>query len=80
MKELFELRPALRRYKSIWDLNIAFNYCSPRTQLKGTHIKADISSEPPKRTEMSDNQILKRWQHAADNWQKQLLVSSSVLW
>ena len=26
MKGLFELRPALPRYKSIWDLNIVFNY------------------------------------------------------
>lgn len=44
MKGLFELRPALPRYKSIWDLNIVFNYfrgrpAAPELSLKELTLK-----------------------------------------
>ena len=44
MKGLFELRPALPRYKLIWDLNIVFNYfhgrpAAPELSLKELTLK-----------------------------------------
>ena len=44
MKGLFKLRPALPRYKSIWDLNIVFNYfrgrpIAPELRLKELTLK-----------------------------------------
>ena len=42
MKEIFKLRPSFQRYKSIWNVNIAFNYIRTRPDLQALGLK-DIS-------------------------------------
>ena len=39
MEGLFELRPGLPRYKSIWDLNIEFNYFRGRPAVPELSLK-----------------------------------------
>ena len=39
MKGIFELRPSFPRYKSIWDVNIVFNYLRKQPPIKGLALK-----------------------------------------
>ena len=55
---MFELRPALPRYKLIWDLDIVFNYCRGRPSAPELSLKELTLKLTFQWTEMSDNQVM----------------------